>query len=180
VAGGEILVTEAERAQRTKATSKIAVYNVATGKLIFENTKSYEISNVQAAGKINFDSTLQQVLRSCFTDTAKSIFAQLQDGFKRGLFGSQTVKFGLRGVIGYQDLEDIKKELLLRLPEVRAMRERTMQRGYMVLEGEVVGSLSSLVKKIESLTFDGFELRVQNSSADQVDMSWSRVQKRGR
>ncbi len=176
VVTGEVFVTSGEKPGKTKAIAKLLGFNVANGRQILEFSKTYDMMT----SKTNGDVALQQIMRAAFTDLAHVIYAQLQDSYKKGEFGSQTVKLMVSGDLGYQDLETVKKEIITRIPEIRALRERSLQRGVMALEGDLVGTVGQMVKKIEASRFENFELGVVNVTSNQVDLTWKKIARRAK
>ncbi len=168
---GDAAVMAGDKAGKIKALVKVSAFNVANSRQLSDVGKTFEIN----LKKGNADVAIQQVLRVAFEDVAKTTYLELQQGFKKGSFGSALINLVFKGELNYRDLENIKRQILLKIPEIRTIRERRLERGRIVLEGDVVGSVNQLVKKMESSKFDNFEIVVENVTTGQVDLRWSRV-----
>ena len=168
---GEAAVYPGDKPNKAKTILHLTTYYAGNSRQLAESMKTYE----STVAKANQDLAMQAALRPGFTDAGKATFASLQSEFKKGTFGSQTVNIVVRGDLNYLDLENLKKEILLKIPEMRTLRERSMEKGRMALEGDLVGSVNQLVKKIETSKFEKFELRVDNVATGGVELKWYRL-----
>ncbi|MBK9293933.1 MAG: hypothetical protein IPM57_05730 [Oligoflexia bacterium] len=170
---GEAYITPTEVENKYKAALKSALYHVQSSRVVAEINKEFELTS----NKKNSDLILQQALRQVYTDASNALSEELLKEFKKGLFGSQVIQILIDANMNYFDLENIKKEFLVRIPELRSIKERKLQKGNFTLEADLIGNMNSLAKKIETSSFDKIEVNVDRVEPQFIKLSVSK--KRG-
>lgn len=163
---GESFVAPGDSTNKYKAQLKLTLYHVDSSRILAEVTKAYELTS----NKPNPDLVIQQALRQVYADGSRAVVSELQQQLKKGLFGSQTVQLVLNADLNYLDLESVKKEFLLRIPELRTIKERRMEKGAFTLEADLIGSMNNLAKKIETSSFENLEITIDSVNSSVIQL----------
>jgi hypothetical protein len=157
-------------AANLKVTAKFKAVSASSGKVVAQVNRSFE-SKITDWNKGVF-----QTLKRSMPEVTKDLMAQVGDEWNKSSINSNFQKISIRGQMGFQDLENFKKQILLKFSEVKNIRERRQERGLNILEIDTSSNLSSLSKHISQTPFEGFKLAVDDVQVDKIDLRWSKAQ----
>jgi hypothetical protein len=151
-----------------KLSARVVAYHTSNGRIVGEVTRNFEMpSRDWEAGVI-------QVLHKGFTEISKDLASQVLDESTRGTLGATQLRITLRGNFNYQDLENFKKEIMIKMGDVKTIRERRQEKGQTTFEVDYAGVLPNLVKSLETSSFDGFKIAVQGADNNEINVRWSK------
>jgi len=151
-----------------KLSARVVAYHSSNGRIVGEVTRNFEVTSR------DWDLGVTQVLHKGFTEISKDLASQVLDESTRGTLGATQLRITLRGNFNYQDLENFKKEVIVKMGDVKTIRERRQEKGQATFEVDYAGVLPSLVKSLETNSFDGFKLAVQGVDNNEINVHWSR------
>jgi len=143
----------------------LRVENLDTGEVLgtasFTNTAGH-INSVEGGRR-----ALKGATKKCADDLLKKIIAK----WEGHVAGPQTIKLTIRGVKKTKYLRAIRKHLSSVVRGVQNVRQRSFSKKIARLEVDIKGSASHLAEELEEKTFPGFNLEVDEITANAVSIS---------
>jgi hypothetical protein len=115
-----------------------------------------------------FETVVSQGLKVSVEEVSKELADQVFAAWKEGVLDSNRVRFTLLGKLSFDSLEKIKKEMPLRLKEVKSVKERLFEDGKVVLEVESGLESKALGAKISGMTLPGVKFSNVEVSTNEV------------
>jgi hypothetical protein len=168
VVSGEAILEKGSVPENVKLNARVIAYHSSNGRIVGEVSRTFEVTSR------DWDQGVALVLKKGFIEVGRDLSGQIQDESTKGTLGATVMLVTLHGNFNYQDLENFKKQIMIKVGDVKALRERRQERGVTSFEVDFAGPLPSLVKSLESNTFEGFKLGVQRSGDNEVELHWSK------
>ena len=168
VISGDVILLPGASPHSVKTNIKLVAYHSVNGRVVGEVTRSFEVPST------DWELGEQQVLRKAFTEVSKDLAVQVFDEWSRGTLGASLLKISLRGTFNYQDLENFKRQIMVKVGDIKKIRERRMGQGEITYEVDSASGLPGLIKSFETTSFDGFHLNVEQAGNDYVALRWGK------
>jgi hypothetical protein len=168
VVTGDVTIEPGTGEKTVKLSTRIVGYHTSNGRIVGEVARSFEVPYR------DWDQGVHDVLHKAFSEITKDLSSQVSDESTRGTLGATVLRVTLRGNYNYQDLENFKKQVITKMGDVKAIRERLQERGLTSFELDYGGDVNALVKSLQANSFEGFKIAVQNSDNNEVNVRWSK------
>ena len=104
-------------------------------------------------------------------EIAKELSAQVLSAWERGTFGSSLIKITFQGDLKYHQLQNLRKEFLSKLSEVKVLKERLMEFESYTFEASSSVSLQELANRLKKKVFSQFKVKVSGMEANELILS---------
>lgn len=145
-----------------KVDLKLIAIQSMNGRVIGEVVRSYETDS----GDVRM--AVRQTLQKKRVSIVKDLSLQLYEAWKRGTFGANLFYFTLEGRIPFNKMLEIKREILLKVPEIKSLRERRIDKNSYTFEMDASSSPKELVNIIKNKTFKTFKFKVEDVQGDSL------------
>ncbi len=152
-----------------KLNVRLMAYHTSNGRIVGEVSRTFD-----GASK-DWEQGVTNLIHKGCGDVAKDLSSQVVDESTRGTLGATLLRLTLRGNFNYQDLENFKKQVLIKMGDVKTIKERKQEKGLTTFELDYAGTAQMLVKTLETNSFDGFKIVVQDTDNNEVVVKWAKA-----
>lgn len=163
---GVVSIAEGSDKKKYDIEIKVTATLVSNGSVIADISRKFETSG--NAYETAVDKKLASVLESAANDLA----VQIADAWQRGTVGTSVLSITLRGRQNLKDLEDLKKTITAKIPQVKAIRERLISADMTTYEVDTNLSSNELGAKLNGLQTGNSTLRLEKESGNEVLLRW--------
>jgi hypothetical protein len=116
---------------------------------------------------------IQRKLSEVAPRMAEDFSVQLDDAWKSGAFGSGVFRLVVRGRLGPKDIEDLKRNLVLGVREIKGIRERVFESGQVTFEVDSPATPQQVAQSLRQAKLTQYKVQVQDveSAAVVVEIS---------
>lgn len=130
------------------------------GRIIGEVVRTYATAPGTFAGAIS------KKMKEVNEKISEDLTVQLYDAWQRGTFGANLFKLTINGMMPFNDVERIKEAILLKVSDIKSLRERLISKEGYVFEMDSSVNPKALSDAIKKQTFDGFNVSVTEVRTD--------------
>jgi hypothetical protein len=102
---------------------------------------------------------------------AREVFSGVGTAWARDASGTRRIALAVRGVVDYARLAAFKGVLVQLLPDVRDVRERSLEDGRAVLDVELAGTSEALATELATRKLPGFAVKVLEVTQEAVEVA---------
>ena len=120
----------------------------------------------------------RRVVRSKFIETSKKVSqdlaSQLSEAWKSGTFGANLYRLTMKSKMRPKDIEDFKKTVVIRMREIKSMRERVLEAGKVTYEVDSSAVPQQLADAFKKRKFSQYKVEVDDVEPDGMTIEVSR------
>lgn len=164
VRGHVMLSRHTDRSDVFKMDIKLSALHAGNGRIIGEVIRSYETDPGV------FSQVVQAKGQQIYDRVAADLTNQILDSWKSGTFGANLLQLTLRGDLNYNQLIDIKKQLLTGFKSIKTLKERKFEGDRVVFEMDAEANSSQLGEAIQKAKFSRFKVEVGDVKSSGLEL----------
>jgi hypothetical protein len=143
---------------------KLEAWHASNGRLMAELVRTYETEPGA------FRNQIQKTFNSIAGRLAEDLGLQLSDAWKRGTFGASLLKLAVTGYTTPQLLEKFKQEVVIKMRDIKSLRERMIESGRVVYEVDSSALPQELAQSFQSVAFSQFKVKIEDVSTESITL----------
>jgi hypothetical protein len=104
---------------------------------------------------------------------AADMSVQLSEAWKKGTFGASLLKLIVRGSLDPRDMENFKKTVLLKVRDIKSLRERLLEAGTTTFEIDSSSNPHQLAQSFKTTPLPPYTVQVGSVNADGIEIKAS-------
>lgn len=145
---------------------RLEALHTSNGRLMAEVVRTYETES-----STQYRTVVSKKFETICDSLAADLSEQISEAWKKGTFGSSVLKLAVVGKINPQQLEVFKKNVVLQVRDIKALRERWIENRKTTFEIDSSVLPQQLAKSLQAAKFSQFRLEVQGVESDGLTVS---------
>ncbi|MCB0386564.1 MAG: hypothetical protein KDD43_14320, partial [Bdellovibrionales bacterium] len=153
-----------KRSEAYQVDVKLVALHSGNCRVVGEVIRTYETD----AGP--FQTTVTRKMGEVMDSVTKDLSAQVYDAWKRGTFGANLLRLAVNGKLEYPQLNELKKQLVEGVRDIRTLKERFFEQNRVVFEMDASTGTRQIAQVLENKTFKPFRVKVSKVSSNTIEL----------